>query len=83
MSKYSPQEKAGILAQARRNTAIVRAEALRKRHALELEKKKGAERQRAVELQQSPRTSAAPEFSRDELIDLIAKGLALFLRRQL
>ena len=42
-----------------------------------------AERQSASERQQGSRTSGAPEFDRDLLVDLIAAGLALFLRRQL
>jgi len=81
MPKYTKQDEARILTQARNNLVGHRTEALRKKNALLLEKAKAAERQSATERQQSSRTSEAPEYGL--LVDLIAKGLALFLRRQL
>lgn len=83
MSKYTKQETARILAQARKHIASSRTEALRKSNAQVFEKRKAAERQRAGEPQRSPHTPGTPQFDREELIDLIARGLALFLRRQL
>jgi hypothetical protein len=47
-----------------------------------LEKKQLTERQRAREPQQSSRTSGAPEFDRDVLIDLVAAVLGVVLRRR-
>jgi hypothetical protein len=83
MPQFTNQDKAKIFAQARKHLVGHRTEALRKKNALLLEKAKGAERQKASDPQQSSRSSGAPKFDRDELIDLIASGLALFLRRQL
>jgi hypothetical protein len=82
MSRYSPKERAQILAQARRHVAGRRAEVLRKTHELMLEKKQLTERQSAREPQQSSRTSGAPEFDRDMLIDLVAAILGVVIRRQ-
>ena len=83
MPKYTKQEEARILAQARKHLVGHRTEALRKKNAQALEKDQVAVRQSASERQQSPRTSGVPEYDRDLLVDLIARGLALFLRRQL
>ncbi|WP_187387837.1 hypothetical protein [Bradyrhizobium sp.] len=83
MSKYTKRDEARIFAQARKHLAGHRTEVLRKKNALLLEKAKAAERQNASERQQGSRTSGAPEYDRDLLVDLIARGLALFLRRQL
>ena len=82
MSRYSPKERAQILAQARRHVAGRRAEVLRKTHELMLEKKQLTERQSAREPQQSSGSSGAPEFDRDMLIDLVAAILGVVLRRQ-
>jgi hypothetical protein len=82
MSRYSPQERARILAQARKHLAGRRAEVLRKKHELMLENMKMNERQRAREPQQSSGSSGAPDFDRDMLIDLVAAILGVVLRRQ-
>lgn len=80
MSKYTKEEKARILAQARRHLAGRRAEALQKQH-LPLEKRT-TEPQRMREPQQSSRSSGAPEFDRDMLIDLVAAVLGVVIRRR-
>ena len=78
-NKYTKREKAQILAQARRHTAVRRADALREKRLLMREE----EKRRARQPQQTPRTYGAPELDRvDVLIDLIATGLGVFLRRQ-
>lgn len=82
MSRYSPKERARILAQARRHVAGRRAAVLRKTHELMLEKSQMTERPRLPEPQQSSRTSGAPEFDRDVLIDLVAAVLGVVLRRR-
>jgi hypothetical protein len=81
MSKYSKQEKARILAEARRHLAGRRAEALQKQQ-LPLEKRKMTEPQSAREPLRGPRICAASEFDRDMLIDLVAAVLGIVLRRQ-
>ena len=74
MPKYTSQDKARILAQARRHLVGHRTEALRKKNALLLEKAKVAERQKASERQQGSRTSGVPGYDRDLLVDLIGRA---------
>jgi hypothetical protein len=56
MSRYTKQERARILAEADMQMAIRRADVLREKYLLMLEKEKMAERQRARDSQHSPRT---------------------------
>jgi hypothetical protein len=81
MTKFTKQDERRILAQARKNLAGHRPQALRKQN-VPPQGTRMTERQREREPQQSSRTSGVPEFDRDILIDLVAAILGVVLRRQ-